>query len=455
MTKSLTSAEQIELAKHEAAIERGLKTFVDVGNALLAIRDARLYRQTHRTFEDYCQDRWDLTRSYANEVIRAANVVGNLEGIPSNLLPQAVNQVRPIAALSPDNQRKAWQEAVDTAPDGKITGQHVASVAVRYVDTDEPAWVEDYETGKDILIDRNGNEIDPETGEIGQSAQPRQQTKQEYITLTQWNDLDHDDQIMTFEVAGDRTFNSQKNDNIEWAQWSWNPITGCKHDCPYCYARDIANRFYEPKFEPSLWPQRLTAPFNTQVPGIADDQIGFKNVFTCSMADLFGRWVPREWIEGVLDVVRSAPQWNFLFLTKFPIRLSEFEFPDNAWVGTTVDCQARVKNAENAFRKVKAAVKWLSCEPLLEPLEFSDLGMFQWIVLGGASSSTQTPEWHPPREWVTKIEAKAYEVGCMIYEKTNLFAPTMRLREYPGQKRDKSATLPDALHYLPSIERSS
>jgi protein gp37 len=293
-----------------------------------------------------------------------------------------------------------------------------------------------------------------EAGYIAQ--QPRlveaevKQGTQEYYTLAQWNDLDADQQAELLKVTRNnrKVFNDQKNDNIEWAKWSWNPVTGCKHDCPYCYARDIANRFYEPKFEPSFWPDRLAAPFNTNVPTIARNEIGYKNVFTCSMADLFGRWVPREWIEAVLEAVSNAPQWNFLFLTKFPIRLSEFDFPDNAWVGTTVDCQARVKNAENAFRKVKAKVKWLSCEPLLEPLEFDDLGMFQWIVLGGSSESTQTPEWKPPRAWINRIEAKAYEVGCKVYEKTNLLE---RVREYPGYE-EPVILLPDSLRYLPSIE---
>jgi protein gp37 len=121
--------------------------------------------------------------------------------------------------------------------------------------------------------------------------------------------------------------NDQKTDNIEWALWSWNPVTGCLHNCDYCYARDIANRFYPQAFKPSIVPARLSAPANTQVPEEASHNVGYKNVFTCSMADLFGKWVPAEWIQAVLDVARANPQWNFLFLTKFPIRMAEFDFP--------------------------------------------------------------------------------------------------------------------------------
>jgi hypothetical protein len=61
------------------------------------------------------------------------------------------------------------------------------------------------------------------------------------------------------------TFN-QVNDNIGWARWSWNPVTGCLHNCDYCYARDIAERFYPQKFEPTFFPERLDAPANTKLP---------------------------------------------------------------------------------------------------------------------------------------------------------------------------------------------
>lgn len=274
-------------------------------------------------------------------------------------------------------------------------------------------------------------------------------TPGDYYTIDQWGALSPAGKREVLDAPSDRRMNDQgDNENIEWALWSWNPVTGCLHNCPYCYARDIANRFYEPKFEPSLWPARLHAPFNTTFPAEKAAQwMGHKNVFTCSMADLFGRWVPSEWIELVLDVARKASQWNFLFLTKFPQRMAEFKFPDNAWVGTTVDCQARVANAEKAFRKIKAGVKWLSCEPLIEPLEFSDLSMFDWVVLGGSSRSSQTPEWHPPRAWVNRIETEAERCGVEVYEKSNLLE---RIKGYPGIKRDAEEKAPGQLVYLPS-----
>ena len=279
-------------------------------------------------------------------------------------------------------------------------------------------------------------------------------------TLAEWAAIGKKDQARILKSASDLDgagFNKQDTDNIEWARWSWNPVTGCKHNCPYCYARDISTRFagtpaFPHGFEPVLHPKRLRAPSRVLVPPDAETDIGLRNVFVCSMADLFGGWVPEQWIKAVLDSVADAPKWNFLFLTKFPVRLSAFEFPDNAWVGTSVDCQARVANAETAFTKVRAKVKWLSCEPLIEPLDFRDLSIFQWMVIGGASASTQTPAWKPPRQWVDDLSGAAWKAGCQVYEKDNLLR---RWRQYPGHSDDPSAIAPAPFHFLPALGKFS
>ena len=218
------------------------------------------------------------------------------------------------------------------------------------------------------------------------------------------------------------------NENIEWAKWSWNPVTGCKHGCKYCYARDIAYRFYpkEIGFNPHFYPERLDAPANTPTKRIHEP--GHNNVFVCSMADLFGEWVPQEWIDSVLESVRQYDKWNYLFLTKNPARLATIEWPDNAWVGTTVDCQKRVEPAIEAFKNVSAKVRFISCEPFIEPISFPDMSMFDWIIIGGQSQSSGGPGKQPEWEWVESLLNQSREYGLKVYFKPNL---EVRPREYP------------------------
>jgi protein gp37 len=161
--------------------------------------------------------------------------------------------------------------------------------------------------------------------------------------------------------------------------------------------------------------------------------VGLKNVFTVSMGDLFGDWVPASWINAVLTAISDNPKWNFLLLTKFPERLTEFGLPINAWVGVTVDRQAGVRDAEMALRAVEATVKFVSCEPLLERLTFADLSVFDWVIIGGATRSTQSAEFHPPLRWVNYLEKQARDAGCRIYEKANLFGEGVRrCKQYPN-----------------------
>ena len=224
---------------------------------------------------------------------------------------------------------------------------------------------------------------------------------------------------------------NKTNDSIEWAKWTWNPVTGCKMGCKYCYARDIGMRF-NGHFNPEFHPDRLTCPANTTIPKSKENEIGIKNVFVCSMADLFGDWVPQEWIDKVIEVVRINPQWNFIFLTKNPKRLVDIKWPDNSWVGTTIDNKSRVTSATESFQKIKAKVKFLSCEPLKEDIGFTDLAMFNWIIIGGQSASTGEPAFQPKWEWVEKILVQARKDGCNVYFKPNL---TVRPKEYPEKEQ--------------------
>ncbi len=412
------SIEQMEVIKSqlehaESAIERAARNaFMEWGAQLKFIRDNGLYiafgNNGRSTWEDYTQERWEMSPQRAFQIITSFEKVKEIERIfdkSSKILdlPSKESHVAPLAKLESAEQRaEVWQRVVETANGSGITAKTVEAEVERY----------------------------------------KAELSKNWWTLEQWQELTttERERLLSQFYAG-KQFNKQDSDNIEWARWSWNPVTGCLHECAYCYARDIAARFYPQGFTPTIHPERLSNPHNTPTPDLskytdAVDRMGYRNVFVCSMADLFGKWVPTEWIDAVLEQAWNNPQWNFLFLTKFPIRMAEFKFPPNSWIGTTVDKQWAVDRAEKAFKKIRAGgyegVAWLSCEPMMDELTFSSLDMFDWVIMGGSSKSTQTPEFRPPFPWINSLYNQAKAIDLPIYMKTNL-GIEQRVREYPDK----------------------
>lgn len=169
---ALSAAELTELASCELVIEHGLKVFHAVGLALLTIREKRLYRAQHATFEEYCQSKWGFTDNYALRLMRGAAVVENIATTPTivgvlpdetlpmgRVLPTNERQVRPLITLSPDQQRDAWQEAVATAPNGKITAAHVEQVAQSYKPSGHRAGVSFTGAGVEPDLDEDGQPL--------------------------------------------------------------------------------------------------------------------------------------------------------------------------------------------------------------------------------------------------------------------------------------------------------
>lgn len=228
------------------------------------------------------------------------------------------------------------------------------------------------------------------------------------------------------------TFNQSTGDGVSWAGWTWNPITGCLHGCKYCYARAITARFpnaFPAGFVPVFREDRLDAPFHTKIPAKHQGDPMWERVFVVSMGDMFGRWVPREWVEKILTVENANLQWQYLHLTKFPDGYLPYLdlLPPTAWIGTSIDEQNRVRIAERAFRQIQGKVTgtWLSLEPLKAPLVFEDLSMFDWIAIGSQTQTIQPggvvePAFAPPAEWVLRITHQAREQGVAVHWKPNL-----------------------------------
>lgn len=159
-TIALNAAELAELASCESVIEHGLKVFQAVGVALITIREKRLYRAEFTTFEAYCVARWGFTDEHARRLMRGAEAFENLSASPpmGGELPTSERQIRPLVTLAPDQQRAAWQQAVETAPDGRITGAHVAQVAQQFKPTPvtRPAGVRPATEGVEPDLDEDG-----------------------------------------------------------------------------------------------------------------------------------------------------------------------------------------------------------------------------------------------------------------------------------------------------------
>lgn len=182
---------------------------------------------------------------------------------------------------------------------------------------------------------------------------------------------------------------------IEWTNRSWNPVTGCTEvtrGCDFCYARAFAERFrgvpnhpYQQGFDLKLWPDRLEIPLRWKKP---------QRIFVNSMSDLFHSDVPEEYIFQVFDVMRRAHWHTFQVLTKRPGRLrrlgQRIQWPSNVWMGVSIENDSLTPRA-NALREIPAAVKFLSCEPLLGPLPSLNLDGLHWVIVGGESGLGARP----------------------------------------------------------------
>jgi protein gp37 len=254
---------------------------------------------------------------------------------------------------------------------------------------------------------------------------------------------------------------------IEWCDSTWNPITGCYHGCPYCYARKIANQFaggvahHEEKrsdglhdlFQPVMvlrGGKRMAAPFPfafepTLYRYRLDDYIRKerpRNIFVCSTADLFGDWIPDEWIEEVFESCKRGAQHRYLFLTKNPeryVRLAEAgKLPeaDNMWYGTTTT------TPETLFFYGKKYHTFVSIEPILAPFtNLVDIGVpaathCDWIILG-AETGNRKDKVEPTCEWFSEVVKSAAETHTPVFMKdslTEIVGEENMLRQFPWEE---------------------
>jgi protein gp37 len=177
-------------------------------------------------------------------------------------------------------------------------------------------------------------------------------------------------------------------------------------------------------FEPAFYEYRLEAPKNTRIP-VDSNNPADGRVFVGSMADVFGKWVPDEWIQKIFDACMEAPGWEYLFLTKWPNRYKMLESLPKAWFGASVIQQSDVARVEREMKSFETTgIKWISLEPMLEQITFNDLSWCNLVVIG-AQTATQQPSGYVPEkaadfEWVWDVVRQCKDAGVPYYLKPNL-----------------------------------
>lgn len=253
---------------------------------------------------------------------------------------------------------------------------------------------------------------------------------------------------------------------IEWADATWNPVTGCRHGCEYCYARRIARRyggatayrslpehfqweteetgenhvideqlFHKDRWHNAPYPFYFDPTFHRYRLDIPERWMKPRTIFVCSMADLFGEWVPFKWITEVFDACRKAPQHRYLFLTKNSHRYEDLDYmallphESNMWYGVTVTGET-----STITHYIQEGNTFLSIEPMLGPVRITGMERFRkWVILG-AETGNRRGRVVPEKEWISDVAQDCDRLGIPVLMKDSLIPivgeENMR-REFP------------------------
>lgn len=219
---------------------------------------------------------------------------------------------------------------------------------------------------------------------------------------------------------------------IEWCDYTWNPVNGCRHGCAYCYARTIAERFVGTKafpngFEPSFYPERLTEPAKVKSPSI---------IFAVSMGDLGGSWVDPSHVRAVFRAMTEAKHHRYVVLTKGDVEwLSDAaryeDITTSVHIGISITGRMDDHEAErledlSMVRKNRV----LSLEPMLAAFDPERIRYYpiDWLIIGGQTGATRV---QPKPEWIEPLVQFCRSQGVPVFVKDNCGYPE-RVREFPA-----------------------
>ena len=238
---------------------------------------------------------------------------------------------------------------------------------------------------------------------------------------------------------------------IEWTEATWNPVTGCDRvsaGCEHCYAMTLAKRLKamgSAKYQNDGDPRTSGSGFDVTIhPPALDEPYRWRNprtVFVNSMSDLFHARVPLDFIRDIFDVCRDTPHHTYQVLTKRSLRLrrvaDKLDWPQNLWMGVSVEDAPALSRVDH-LRAVPAAVRFLSCEPLLGPLDGLDLDGIHWVIAGGESG----PNYRPVNvNWVRGIRDNCQDADvAFFFKQWGGRTPKTLGRELDGRLWDEMPT---------------
>jgi len=210
--------------------------------------------------------------------------------------------------------------------------------------------------------------------------------------------------------------NRQGKGKIEYLNYTWSPISGCLHDCEYCYMKRMAARFPQISMEPKFHPERLYGPLYLQKPSI---------IGVVYSGDMWGKWVFSNWIRQVLIVCQRASWHRFLFLTKNPSRYGEFKIPLNCWCGTSITGQNQ-KRIDVLMYSTKGR-KFVSLEPYVGGIPVTVPVSINWLIVGGLTGKGARK---PPKKDIVTIIDSCHVLEIPLFIKSNAGYPE-KLQQYP------------------------
>ena len=214
--------------------------------------------------------------------------------------------------------------------------------------------------------------------------------------------------------------------NIEFCDFTWNPVVGCLIGCWYCWARKFNYRFNkESEFTvPKFFPNRLQRPGLIRKPS---------KIFVCSMGDIFSPGVKDDWIRQILEVVQENPDHTFQFLTKRPQRYAEFDFPRNVWLGTSISTHHDFWRLMQLNLCGCSYVTFVLVEPIMSYMHGVDFSKIDFLFVGSLTGYPGTTTHN--FEWASSIEHHN-----IIYKenfKSSIMAEESRLQGFFEKMTDK------------------